>query len=143
MKKLLVYADFDWLKEIELIGELSYESLRGSDSYAFQFNDEWLKRYGNLFISADLNNYKGLQYTQPEKDIFGCFSDALPDRWGRTLLNRREQILATEEKRPVRPYLHLIICWGLMIHLAWVDFASKRHPMETLSTQATPYVSHH
>ena len=30
MKKLLVYADFDWLKEIELIGELSYESLRGS-----------------------------------------------------------------------------------------------------------------
>lgn len=102
MKKLLVYADFDWLKEIELIGELSYESLRGSDSYAFQFNDEWLKRYGNLFISADLNNYKGLQYTQLEKDMFGCFSDALPDRWGRTLLNRREQILATEEKRPVR-----------------------------------------
>lgn len=102
MKKLLVYADFDWLKEIELIGELSYESLRGSDSYAFQFNDEWLKRYGNLFISADLNNYKGLQYTQLEKDIFGCSSDALPDRWGRTLLNRREQILATEEKRPVR-----------------------------------------
>lgn len=102
MKKLLVYADFDWLKEIELIGELSYESLRGSDSYAFQFNDEWLKRYGNLFISADLNNYKGLQYTQPEKDIFGCFSDALPDRWGRTLLNRREQIMAIEEKRPIR-----------------------------------------
>ena len=102
MKKLLVYADFDWLKDIELIGELSYESLRGSDSYAFKFNDEWLKRYGNLFISADLNNYKGLQYTQPEKDIFGCFSDALPDRWGRTLLNRREQILAAEEKRPAR-----------------------------------------
>jgi len=50
MKKLLVYADFDWLKEIELIGELSYESLRGSDSFAFQFNDEWLKRYGNLYI---------------------------------------------------------------------------------------------
>ncbi|MEG1289785.1 MAG: HipA domain-containing protein, partial [Bacteroidales bacterium] len=102
MKKLLVYAYFDWLTDIELIGELSYESLRGSDSYAFQFNDEWLKKYGNLFISADLNNYKGLQYTQPEKDIFGCFSDALPDCWGRTLLNRREQVLAAEEKRIVR-----------------------------------------
>ena len=24
MKKLLVYADFDWLKDIELIGELRY-----------------------------------------------------------------------------------------------------------------------
>lgn len=30
------------------------------------------------------------------------FSDALPDRWGRALINRREQILAKEEKRPVR-----------------------------------------
>lgn len=30
MKKLYVYADFDWLKEVELIGELGYESLRGT-----------------------------------------------------------------------------------------------------------------
>lgn len=102
MKKLLVYADFDWLKEIELVGVLSYESLRGSDSYGFEFSDEWLKKHGNLFLSEDLNNFPGLQYTLPEKDIFGCFSDALPDRWGHTLLNRREQILAMEEKRPIR-----------------------------------------
>lgn len=83
MKKLYVYADFDWLKEIELIGELGYESLRGSDSYSFSFNDGWLKKHGDLFLSDDLNNYPGVQYTQPGKDIFGCFSDALPDRWGR------------------------------------------------------------
>lgn len=102
MKKLLVYADFDWIKEIELIGELSYESLRGSDSYGFKFSDEWLKKYGNLVLSEDLKNYPGQQYTQPEKDIFGCFSDALPDRWGRTLLNRREQIQAAEDNRPTR-----------------------------------------
>lgn len=102
MKKLLVYADFDWLKEIVCLGELSYESLRGSDSYGFTFDDAWLKKHGNLFLSMDLNNYPGRQYTLPRKDLFGCFSDALPDRWGRTLLNRREQILAMEEKRPVR-----------------------------------------
>lgn len=102
MKKLFVYADFDWLNDPEFVGELSYESLRGSDSYRFKFDDEWLRKYGNLFISADLNNYKGLQYTQPDKDIFGCFSDSLPDRWGRTLINRREQILASEENRLIR-----------------------------------------
>ena len=85
-----------------LVGELGYESLRGSDSYAFKFNDEWLGRYGNLYLSADINNYPGLQYTRPGHDIFGCFSDALPDRWGRLLLNRREQILAAEEHRPIR-----------------------------------------
>ncbi|MCI5777189.1 MAG: type II toxin-antitoxin system HipA family toxin [Bacteroidales bacterium] len=102
MKKLYIYADFDWLKGVELIGELGYEALRGADSYSFSFNNEWLKKHGELFLSADLNNYPGQQYTQPDKDIFGCFSDALPDRWGRTLLLRREQIAAAEEKRPVR-----------------------------------------
>lgn len=55
-----------------------------------------------MFLSDDLNNYPGQQYTQPGKDIFGCFSDALPDRWGRTLLLRREQLAAIEENRPVR-----------------------------------------
>lgn len=102
MKRLYVFADFDWLKAPRLVGELSYESLRGSDSYGFCYSDDWLRDYGNLFLSDDLNNYPGQQYTAPGKDIFGCFSDALPDRWGRTLINRREQILAKEEKRPVR-----------------------------------------
>jgi serine/threonine-protein kinase HipA len=102
MKTLYVYADFNWMPEVELIGTLSYESLRGSDSYGFQFDNQWLSRYGALYLSDDLNNYSGMQYTQPGCDIFGCFSDALPDRWGRTLLVRREQILALEEKRPAR-----------------------------------------
>lgn len=102
MNRLFVYGDFDWLETSVLIGELGYESLRGSDSYSFEFDKGWLAKYGNIFLSADINNFPGLQYTQPGKDIFGCFSDALPDRWGKTLLNRREQILAAEEKRPVR-----------------------------------------
>lgn len=102
MNRLFVYGDFNWLEAPILIGEIGYESLRGSDSYSFKYDKEWLAKYGSIFLSADINNYTGQQYTQPGKDIFGCFSDALPDRWGRTLLNRREQILANEEKRPVR-----------------------------------------
>ena len=93
MKKLYVFADFDWLKEPRLVGELSYESLRSSDSYGFCYSNEWLKDYGSLFLSDDLNNYPGQQYTTTAKDIFGCFSDALSDRWERTLINRKEQIL--------------------------------------------------
>lgn len=102
MKTLFVYADFDWLAKPTLVGELGYESLRGSDSYSFRYDADWLRKHGSLSLSADLNNYTGQQYTQPDRDIFGCFSDALPDRWGRLLLNRREQIQASEEKRPVR-----------------------------------------
>ena len=101
MRTLFIYADFDWLEKPLLVGELGYELLRGSDSYTYKYDNSWLRQYGSLFLSADINNYPGWQYTQPERDIFGCFSDALPDRWGRLLLNRREQILATEEHRPV------------------------------------------
>ena len=61
MKKLYVYADFDWLKEIELIGELDYESLRGSDSYSFKFTDSWIKKYNAITLSEDLSNYPGIQ----------------------------------------------------------------------------------
>ena len=102
MRTLLVYADFDWLPSPTFVGELGYESLRGTDSYNFRFSEEWLQAYSDLYLSADLNNYPGIQYTASDRDIFGCFSDALPDRWGRTLLLRREQILAQEEKRPLR-----------------------------------------
>lgn len=102
MQKLYVYADFDWLEIPLLIGELSYDSVRGSETYGFSYDKEWLAKYGDLFLSEDLQNYSGIQYTRPERDIFACFSDALPDRWGRTLLNRREQIAAADEKRAVR-----------------------------------------
>ena len=102
MKKLFVYADFDWLETPQWIGELTCDSVRGNETYGFSYDKEWLAKYDDVFLSEDLQNYTGIQYTRPEHDIFACFSDALPDRWGRTLLNRREQIAATDEKRAVR-----------------------------------------
>lgn len=102
MEKLLVYADFDWLNEIELIGELTMDSIRGGETYGFEYAKKWLRSHSDIVLSADINNYVGKQYTQQGKDIFGCFSDSLPDRWGRTLLLRREQIMAAEERRPLR-----------------------------------------
>ena len=88
MRKLLVYADFDWLKEPMLVGELSYESLRGTDSYGFRFDEEWLRTQGSLFLSADFNNYSGVQYTIGGSDIFGCFLDALPQYQGKYAKSR-------------------------------------------------------
>ena len=128
MKKLFVYADFDWLKEAELVGELGYESLRGSDSYSFKFADSWIKKYNAIALSDDLNNYPGIQYTQPEKDIFGCFADALPDRWGRTLFLRREQIMAQEENRPVRRLSSFDFLTGIDDHSRMGGFRFKETP---------------
>lgn len=118
MKKILVYADFDWLQQIELVGELSMDSIRGGETYGFRFDPNWLKNHADVLLSDDINNYVGMQYTQQGKDIFGCFSDSLPDRWGRTLVLRREQILAEEEKRPVRRL-------SSMDYLLGIDDASR------------------
>ncbi len=102
MERLFVYADFDWLDAPAIVGELSFDSVRGNETYSFSYDKEWLAKYGDVFLSEDLQNFPGVQYTRPERDIFSCFSDALPDRWGCTLLNRREQIEAADEKRPVK-----------------------------------------
>ncbi len=128
MKTLFIYADFDWLDNPILVGELGYESLRGSDSYSFKYDNDWLRQYGSLFLSADINNYPGQQYAQPGRDIFGCFSDALPDRWGRLLLNRREQILANEEKRPVRKLSSFDYLMGIDDFSRMGGFRFKENP---------------
>lgn len=102
MEKLYVYVDLDWLDTPAIVGELSFDSVRGNETYSFSYDKEWLANHGDVFLSEDLQNFPGIQYTRPGRDIFACFSDALPDRWGRTLLNRRAQIAANDEKRPVK-----------------------------------------
>ena len=102
MDKLSVYADYNWLEKEELVGTLYHDRLRGADKYGFEYNASWLKNHPDIVLSADIMNYSNIQWTRQGKDIFGCFSDVMPDRWGRTLLMRREQILAKEESRPVK-----------------------------------------
>lgn len=135
MMKLWVYGDFDWLKEVELIGELSFENLRGSETYGFQYSREWLKNHNDIVLGDDINNYPGMQYTHPGKDIFGCFSDALPDRWGRMLLNRREQILANEENRPVRKLSSFDHLMGIDDFSRMGGFRFRTDPNEELINQ--------
>lgn len=128
MKKLYVYADFDWLKEVGFIGELGYESLRGSDCYCFTFSREWLTQHGDLYLSADLNNCPGQQYTRLGKDIFGCFSDALSDRWGGNLLLCREQIEGAEEKNQIRRLSSFDVLTGIDDYSRIGGFRFKKDP---------------
>ncbi len=102
MDSLQVYADWLGLDGPRLVGTLSRDALRGGETYGFRFNDAWLPEHGGIRLSADLQNFSGWQYSPPGSGIFGCFADALPDRWGRTLLQRRELLLAKQEGRPRR-----------------------------------------
>lgn len=91
MEKLDVIASFDWMDKEEKVGSLGHEYLRGSDVFSFEFDKTWLKRYPKIDFGCDLRPYTGVQYSQGNH-IFGCFSDTLPDRWGRRLIDLRASL---------------------------------------------------
>ena len=96
MEKLDVIASFDWMDKEEKVGTLGHEYLRGSDVFSFEFDKNWLKTFPKIDFGQDLRPYPGVQYSR-DNHIFGCFSDALPDRWGRRLIDLRTS-LETEGK---------------------------------------------
>lgn len=102
MEKLEVMASFDWLEKEEKVGTLGHESLRGSDVFSFEFDKNWLNRHSDIILGRDLQPFTGIQYSPVGNRIFGCFSDALPDRWGRRLIDLRA---AQEQKAKGRTAL--------------------------------------
>lgn len=96
-KKIYVYECF-FTDTSNLMGYLYVDVVRGTESYSFEYNKEWLNNNSINFIDPDLSFYNGRQYPI-EKEIFGLFSDSMPDRWGRILMKRKESIIAEAEQR--------------------------------------------
>nr|WP_314634489.1 type II toxin-antitoxin system HipA family toxin [uncultured Oribacterium sp.] len=97
-KIIFVYDDFS-MQRPTLMGILYVNSLKGGESYSFEYDREWLKKTGlKITLDPELMPYTGRQYPLG-KAIFGLFSDSSPDRWGRVLMNKRERILAEKEGR--------------------------------------------
>ena len=107
MEKLDVIASFNWMDKEERVGTLGHESLRGSDVFSFEFDKSWLKYYPKIDLGRDLRPYTGVQYSQ-SSHIFSCFSDTLPDRWGRRLLDLRAS-METEGKA-----IHALSDWDYL-----------------------------
>ena len=102
MKRITVYADFDFLSAPREIGTLGYEHIRGKDHFVFEYSHEWLKKYGGILLSGDLMNVPSLQHPRGDDNVFGFVKDSFPDRWGRLLLDRRERLTARSEGRQTR-----------------------------------------
>ena len=127
METLYIYADFDWLDKPELIGRLTYERLRGNGTYGFSFDNDWLKNHSDILLSEEVGNFSGFQYSQ-EEHVFGFVSDTLPDRWGRRLLERKEQTEAIEEKRPKRTLYSYDYLVGIDDYLRMGALRLKKDP---------------
>ena len=98
-----VYADLDFMEEVQIMGFLTSQSVRGKEIFSFEYTESWLNHQNPiLFLDPHLGFYKGKQYLPEEKNNFGIFLDSSPDRWGRLLMRRREAWQAKEERRDER-----------------------------------------
>ncbi|MCC8164034.1 MAG: type II toxin-antitoxin system HipA family toxin [Lachnospiraceae bacterium] len=97
----IIYVYKDWDTVIpEKIGTIYVEGGKGKEVISFEYDDSWLENVDtSLIFDPDLMLYKGRQYAPLNKSMFGIFADSCPDRWGRTLMKRREAIIAKKEER--------------------------------------------
>lgn len=102
MKKIEVWADWHFLNGPKIVGVLMASQSRGKEIFSFEYDEDWLQSEWKFQIDPELKLFEGKFHPESSKDNFGVFLDSSPDRWGRTLMHRREISRARDEKRPVR-----------------------------------------
>ena len=126
MERLFVFADFNWLGKAELVGELCYEKLRGSDSYAFKFDENWLKVHAGIKLSEDINITQACNI--PSQEVI--FSDVFL-----MLCQIGGDVPCSKEENRYRPlkkkeqsdlFPHSITSWASMTPPEWVDLGLRR-----------------
>lgn len=96
-KTIYVYDSFSNNGE-SLLGILYVNNVRGNETFSFDFDFDWLKNNKcSSTIDPELSFVLGRQFSKQR--MFGIFEDACPDRWGRTLLQKRENLNAKKEGR--------------------------------------------
>jgi serine/threonine-protein kinase HipA len=101
-KDIYVYMDWHEAEEAIFIGTLHSEVIRGKEVFSYENDPNWLKHSSFRALDPDLSAFTGKQYLPTDKSNFGLFLDSAPDRWGRTLMRRREAINARLESRPLQ-----------------------------------------
>ena len=97
-----IQVDIDAINfpQTESVGTLGCDMIRGNAAYQWEYDAQWLQQHRQTILSGDLQNIGGPQYASGR--LFGFLQDAMPDRWGRRLIDKRERLLAAQEGRPIR-----------------------------------------
>lgn len=105
-RRLEVWLDCD-LGPACLVGHLAHD--RGQ--VRFHYERDWLADSRAFALDPDLSLDAAPFFPRPELGNFGIFLDSSPDRWGQTLMKRREALQATDESRPPRT----LYAWDFLI----------------------------
>lgn len=97
-----VFADLDRFPEPRRMGSLRRQVGRGGEVFSFEYDRDWLKTSDAFSFDPDLAMVQGPQYPAANRANFGIFLDSAPDRWGRVLMQRRENLRARRDGRAAR-----------------------------------------
>jgi serine/threonine-protein kinase HipA len=104
---LEVWLDVDFLPK-QKIGELSND--RGQIRFAY--DHAWLCQFEQSFaIDPMLPLTKGVFFPEPDQGNFGVYLDVSPDRWGQTLMRRRQALQAKDSGRSPRT----LYAWDFLV----------------------------
>jgi serine/threonine-protein kinase HipA len=94
-----------------LMGQLHRQQSGSGEIFSFEYDRDWLEQPEVFSFDPDLALAAGHQYPAPQRKNFGIFLDSAPDRWGRVLMQRRENARARQEKRKPRA----LIEWDFLL----------------------------
>lgn len=97
--RVVVHLDAQELGPRQAVGVLSRERAGSKSVISFAYERGWVGKSDSFAIDPSLPLYEGEQYPPA---LPGIFADVAPDRWGRTLLERREALAARREGREQR-----------------------------------------
>lgn len=85
-----VFADWDFAAPVSL-GTLRARSRGAGEIFEFAFSADALAReaLGKVGLDPSLHYFGGPQFPANRSGVFGFVEDSSPDRWGRTLIERR------------------------------------------------------
>lgn len=95
------------------MGPLCLVGILASDrgQVRFHYDRNWLRNERAFSLDPDLSLGDHAFFPKPELGNFGIFLDSSPDRWGQTLMKRREALLARDEGRTP----HTLYAWDYLI----------------------------
>jgi len=97
-----VYLDIERFEQPAPMGVLHCQGSGAGEVLSFEYDRGWLEQPEAFAFDPDLVLVTGHQYPAPNRTNFGVFMDSSPDRWGRVLMQRRENTRARQEKRKPR-----------------------------------------
>ena len=108
-----VLLDADFLSAPMVVGTLFRVVAHGREVFSFRYDSDWRRSKSAVGLDPQLVLGDGEFYPEKAAVPFRVFLDSAPDRWGRVLMDRREEFRARAAGRSTRTLTELDYLLGV------------------------------